>query len=175
MRKAACVGIGVTVTGIVVYGAVVSGMTLDVARPWTTYLGFFQHILFSIERSWSAAHGWTSLSHIDDFGRFYAGAVSFGAPLLGFLAYLAAARPEVGRKLLTPLAIALSQITPLTQAIDYPLRTIGLRPPASVLIPATLVLLAMIWSSGASRSAQDWRPGNQLDHWPPVEPADSAV
>lgn len=171
IRKTISVSLAVAVTGIVMGGFVISAMDLRRLLPISTFMGFFQHAMFATDQAWSAAHGWKSMSHIDEFGRFYSHAVSFGCPLLGFLVYMTISRPRLGRHLIAPFAIAISQATPLLAGFDYPLREIGIGSPALYIVRAMAVLLLMIAISMVLRSTGDLSPSNRLDHGPHVEPA----
>jgi hypothetical protein len=146
----------------------------DLANPQPSlFTSFFQQLFFCLEKVWSAVHGSDAAQHLDDVGRFYANAVGFLCPMLGFLMYLVIFHPKVGLKLLTPVAIALSQMTPLAGGLDYPMRALGLDDPSVYVVIRTLVvLMIMIWASGAFRTKATGRKQTQVDPWPGVQAID---
>ena len=64
-------------------------------------------MLFGTERLWSYAHGWQPMSHIRDFGGFYAPTIHLICPLIGFALFWIISRHKVGINLWKPMAIAL--------------------------------------------------------------------
>ena len=107
MDRAKSIGTGAAVAAVFTHGMVFSGMYLNELLPVSTYQGFFQRMLFAAERLWSYAHGWQPMSHIRDFGGFYAQTVHLICPLIGFALFWIVSRHKVGIKVWKPLAIAL--------------------------------------------------------------------
>lgn len=87
----------------VTYGLVVSAVNFNdsLAVP------FFRQILIATEWLWSHAHGWEPMSHIRDFGTFYAPFVELTCPLAGFAFFCLLSGHRVRRNCWKPLSIAL--------------------------------------------------------------------
>jgi hypothetical protein len=126
---------------------VFSGMNLNAPLPISTYQGFFQHMLLATERLWSYAHGWQPMSHIHDFGRFYAPAVHLICPLIGFALFWITSRHEVGINFWKPLAIALLLTIPPSVSDLVPSYAVPWVEGARTI----LIVLLMGWSVGAIR------------------------
>jgi hypothetical protein len=114
MRSSTAIGIGAAVAAVFTHGLVVSGVHFDDPLPLSTYREFFRNILLATERLWSFAHGWQPMSHIQDFGRFYAPAVQLICPLIGFTLFWILSRHKLGPHLWKPLAIASLLAVPTT-------------------------------------------------------------
>ena len=136
---------------LLTHGMVYSALDLSEALPISTYKGFFQHLLFAIERLWSYVHGWQPMSHIEAFGRFYALTVHLLCPLIGFALFWTISRYNVGRNIWKPTAIALLLLTPLQQVILTPLLALGVGESWAETTRTLLLVLAMVWSVGAFR------------------------
>ena len=111
------------------------------------YQGFFQQIVIAAERSWSYAHGWQPMSHMRDFGGFFAPMVHLICPMIGFLLFWMLSRYKVGAKVWKPLAIALLLDVPPSVgdlASRYAI-------PWVEVARTILVVLLMVWSVGAIR------------------------
>jgi hypothetical protein len=156
------VSLGSATAVVVTHGAVSSGLHLGKPLPFSTYQGFFQKTLLGTWRLWNQAHGWVgpnsdfstlAHSHVADFGRFYAHAVIFLCPLLGFFAFSLATRLPVTRQWWKPLAIAIALTTPLQYAIHDPLRSAGLSEPIAEAARAAIVFGLMVWSFRDERFA----------------------
>jgi len=113
MRGSIAVGIGIGVATVFTHGVVDSAVNFNDPSS-SPYQGFFRHILLATERLWSYAHGWQPLSHIRDFGHFYAPVVHLICPLIGFALFRILWRHKLGVALWKPLAVA----TLLTMAPD---------------------------------------------------------
>jgi hypothetical protein len=91
------------------------------------------------------------LSHVDEFGRFYAYLVFLICPLIGFGIFWLGSEQRIGSQLWKPMAIAVVFATPLQELLRQSFRTVGLSEPMAEAGRATVVLLLMIWSVGAIR------------------------
>ena len=138
MRKSISAGAGVTAAAVFTHGVVLSAMNFNQPLPVSSYQGFFRHMVSAAERLWSWAHGWQSMSHIRDFGVFFAPTVQVICPLIGFALFWILSGHKVGIKCWKPLAIALLLGIPSGYASPWIEggRTI-------------LVVLLMVWSVGA--------------------------
>lgn len=147
MRTSLSIGMSVAAPAVFTHGVVLSAMAFNEPLPLSTYQGFFWHIVLATERLWSWAHGWQPLSHIRDFGQFFAPAVHLICPLIGFALFRIFSRRQVGIHLWKPLAIAL--------LLAIPNGFIGLVPgyalPWVEAARTILVVLSMVWSVGALR------------------------
>jgi hypothetical protein len=146
---------------IFTHGMVFSGMYLDEHLPTSTYQGYFQQFALAVERLWSYAHGWQPMSHIRDFGPFYAQTVHLVCPLFGFVLFGIISRQQVVTKLWRPVGIALllSLITPAS-ALEAPLYVVGLNQPWVAVARTLITLAVMLWSVDVLRSSE---PGTR-DH-----------
>ena len=156
MRKFAAIASGATVAAVTTHGFVYSGMRLGpLDPPLATYTGFFQNALFAFWRLWSHAHGWEpvmtgrQLNHVEEFGQFFAHAVIFACPLLGFCIFWLAARQRVGWQWWKPLVLALA--FPLDDLIRQVFRSAGLNEPLAETARALVIFALMLWSVGAIR------------------------
>uniref|UniRef100_Q01Y71 Uncharacterized protein n=1 Tax=Solibacter usitatus (strain Ellin6076) TaxID=234267 RepID=Q01Y71_SOLUE len=95
------------VAAVLTHGMVSSAMNFHEPLPVSTYQGFFQYLLLATERLWSYAHGWQPMSHIRDFGHFYAPVVHLICPLIGFALFWTMSRHPAGIKFWKPLVISL--------------------------------------------------------------------
>jgi hypothetical protein len=151
MRTPISIGTGTAVAAVLTHGMVFSGMNWNELSPVSTYQGFFQHVLLATERLWSYAHGWPPMSHIRDFGGFYAPMVRLICPLTGFVLFWTISRRKVGIHFWKPLAMALLLIIPP-----------GLREVSPAATPwieaarAALIVWLMVWTVGygTGRSAE---------------------
>jgi hypothetical protein len=145
MRRSISIGTSAAVAAVFTHGVVSSAVNLNEASPVSTYQGFFQYVLLATERLWSYAHGWQPMSHIHDFGRFYAPAVQLICPLIGFLLFWILSRHKVGINLWKPLAIAWLPAMPLGYIDLVP----GYVLPWVEVARTLLIVLVMVWSVGA--------------------------
>lgn len=145
MRKYGSIGAGAAVAAVLTHGMVWSGLSFNEPLPISTYRGFFQQVIVAIERLWSYAHGWQPMSHIRDFGHFYAPTVQLICPLIGFALFWFFSRNRVGINFWKPIAIALllavpTGFTALTSAYALPWVEVA---------RTILVMSLMVWSVGA--------------------------
>ena len=107
MRTSISIAISGALAAVFTHGLVSSAMYFkEEPLPIAAYQGFFQQILLATERLWSRAHGWQPLSHIQDFGHFYAPLVQLVGPLVGFALFWIMSRHKVGVDLWNPVGIA---------------------------------------------------------------------
>jgi hypothetical protein len=92
-------------------------------------------------------------SHIDQFGRFYARAVIFGCPLLGFAVHWLLAWRRMRWNLWTPLVLATVGAVSL-YADSFSSAWL----PWSQMAVAALTVVLMAWTSGLSRPSGSQRP-----------------
>jgi hypothetical protein len=154
MRRSISIGTGTAVAAVLTHGMVSSGMNLNEPLPISTYQGFFQRVLLATERLWSYAHGWQPMSHIDEFGRFYAHTVHLICPLIGFALFWIVSRHKVGIQSWRPIGIALLLTVPPTfsdLAPDYAI-------PWVEVVRTLLIVLLMVWSVGAIRISKPHAP-----------------
>lgn len=147
MRKSWSIGTSAAVAAVFTHGVVSSAVNFNPSLPVSTYQGFFRHILVATERLWSYAHGWPPMSHIRDFGSFYAPVVQLTCPLIGFALFWILSRHKVGIKVWKSLAIALLLTIPPTISTLAP----GYATPWVEAARTILVVLLMVWSVGAIR------------------------
>ncbi len=141
MRRFLFIGTSAALAAVFTYGVVFSAENWNQPLPVPPWLGFFQRIAIAIERLWSHAHGWQPLSHIRDFGHFYAPTVQLVCPLLGFALFCALSRHKVGIHAWKPLAIGFL----LTVPHNYP----GYGLPWLEAVRTMLIVVLMAWSVGA--------------------------
>jgi ABC-type Fe3+ transport system permease subunit len=158
MRRSISIGTGAVVAAVCTHGMVFSAMNWNQPLPISTYRGFFQHVLLATERLWSYAHGWQPMSHIDDFGLFYAHTVHLICPLIGFALFWIVSRQKVGIELWKPLAIALLLTVPPSLIALAPFYALGLREPWVDVVRTLLIVLLMVWSVGAIRISKPHAP-----------------
>jgi hypothetical protein len=151
VRKSLSAGIGAAAAAVLTHGMVHSASNLADSWPIWTYTGFFQWVLFAVDRLWSLVHGWTPLSHIDEFGRFYARTVHLACPLAGFVLFLILSRYKTGRNVWKPAAVLFLLAAVLQPPGVAPFRWLGLGVTAAETVQTALVVLSMIWSVGAFR------------------------
>src|SRR5204863_9667493 len=114
-----------------------------------TYQGFFQELALATERLWSYGHGWAPMSHIRDFGQFYAPMVQLICPLIGFTLFLVLSRHKVNTGCWKPLAVALVLCLPTRYLAPVPVYAL-----AWVEVARTMLVLSlMMWSAGVIRPA----------------------
>jgi hypothetical protein len=147
MQKSISIATGAAAAAIFTHGMVFSAMDLSERLPISTYRGFFQHILFATEGMWSYAHGWQPMSHIRDFGHFYAPIIHLICPLIGFTLFWILSRHRVGVNVWKPLAISLLMTIPPTIS-DL---TSGYVIPLVEAARTVIIVLLMVWSVGAVR------------------------
>jgi hypothetical protein len=147
MGRSISIGTGTAVAAVFTHGMVFSGVNLNEPLPISTYQGFFQHMLLATERLWSYAHGWQPMSHIRDFGYFYAPTIHLICPLIGFALFWIISQHNVGIDSWKPLAIALLLTIPPSFS---DLASRNAIPWVEVARTALIVLL-MVWSVGAIR------------------------
>ena len=132
---------------ICTHGMVFSGINLNEPLPIWSYQGFFQNMLLTTERLWSYAHGWESMSHIGDFGKFYAVAVQLICPILAFALFWSLSRVKIGINAWKPMSIALVLAFPTAYIFLAPTGT----QPWLEALRTVAVFLLMVWSAGVSR------------------------
>jgi hypothetical protein len=142
MRTSISIGISGALAAVFTHGLVSSAMYFDQDLPPVTYQGFFQQILLATERLWSHAHGWQPLSHIRDFGHFYAPVVQLVGPLVGFALFWITSRHKVGIDFWKPVGIALLMGIP-------PLFNFGSAEPWVQAFRTVVIVMFMVWSVGA--------------------------
>ena len=147
MGRSGSIGTSAAVAAVFTHGMVFSAVNLNEPLPISTYQGFFQHMLLATERLWSYAHGWQPMSHIRDFGRFYAPTVQLICPLIGFALFWILSRHKVGINFWKPMAIALL----LTIPSGYIALVPGYALPWVEVARTILIVLLMVWSVGAIR------------------------
>jgi hypothetical protein len=147
MGRSISIGTGAAVAAVFTHGMVFSAVNLTEPLPISTYQGFFQHMLLATERLWSYVHGWQPMSHIHDFGRFYAPTVQMTCPLIGFAIFWILSRHKLGIDFWKPMAIALL----LTIPTSYIARVPGYALPWVEVARTILIVMLMVWSVGAIR------------------------
>ena len=158
MRKSRSIGTSAAVAAVFTHGMVFSAVNFNEPLPVSTYQGFFRHILLATERLWSYAHGWQPMSHIHDFGRFYAPLVQLTCPLIGFVLFWVLSRHKVGFNFWKPMAIALL----LTIPSGYIELVPGYTLPWVETARTVLVILLMAWSVGAIRISNPGTPATSV-------------
>lgn len=158
MRRSISIGTSAAVAAVFTHGAVFSGMYMNGPLPISTYQGFFQHMLLATERLWSYAHGWQPMSHIHDFGRFYAQTVHLICPLIGFALFWIVSRHKVGINFWKPIGIALLLTIPPSFIALAPFYALGLKEPWVEVVRTLLIVLLMVWSVGAIRISKPHTP-----------------
>jgi hypothetical protein len=145
MSRSRSIGTSAAVAAVLTHGMVFSAMYLNELLPISTYQGFFQRMLFATERLWSYVHGWQPMSHIRDFGGFYAHTVHLICPLIGFALFWILSRHKVGINVWKPIAIALLLTIPSTFTALAPSYAI----PWVEVARTILIVLLLVWSVGA--------------------------
>jgi CDP-diglyceride synthetase len=143
MRRSISIGMSAVAAAVFTHGMVYSAMNFSGPLPVSTYQGFFQQIMLVTERLWSYAHGWQPLSHIRDFGHFYAPVVQLICPLIGFTIFWILSRRRLSLAFWPALTIAFLLAVPL--GFVLPVSGPGL-PWLEVARTLFLVLL-MVWSA----------------------------
>ncbi len=151
MRRFISVGASTAAAAAFTHGVVLSAMSFHEPLPISPYEGFFGHIVSAAERLWSYAHGWQSMSHVRDFGWFFAPASQVICPLIGFALFWAISGHRVGSNIWKPLAIALLFAIPNGYIDLVPSHTLPWMEAARIV----LIVLLMVWSVGASVSVPD--------------------
>ena len=141
------IGTGVAAAAVFTHGMVFSAVNLNEPLPVSAYQGFFRHILLATERLWSYAHGWQPMSHIHDFGRFYAPLVQLICPLIGFAIFWILSRHKLGLNAWKPVALALILAIPSSFMDGVP----GYALPWVEVARTLLIVSFMAWSVGAIR------------------------
>jgi len=147
MRGSIAIGISAGIASVFTHGMVFSAVNFNDPLPVPPYQGFFRHLVLATERVWSYTHGWPPLSHIRDFGPFYAPAVELGCPLLGFALFRMLSREKVGTNVWKPLAIAAL----LSMAPDVLSGASAAALPWWEAARTAAIVFAMAWSVGAIR------------------------
>jgi hypothetical protein len=142
MGRSRSIGMSAGVAAVLTHGMVFSAVNLNDSLPISTYQGFFQHMVLATERLWSYAHGWQPMSHIHDFGRFYAPTVHLICPLIGFALFWIASRRKVGINFWKPLAIAVLLTIP--PSFSDLVHRYGV--PWVEVARTILIVLLMVWS-----------------------------
>lgn len=154
MRRSISIGASAAVSALLTHGMVSSALNLSERLPISTYHGFFQHVLFAMDRLWSYAHGWQPMSHIEGFGHFYAHAVDLICPLIGFSLFWMISRRKVGSESWKPIGIALLLTFPPGSIVLFPFYyALGRSYSWFELVRTILAVLLMAWSVGAIRIA----------------------
>ena len=144
MDRARAIGTGAVVAAVITHGIVFSAMFFNEVLPISTYQRFFQQIVIAAERLWSYAHGWQPMSHMRDFGGFFALMVHLICPLIGFAVFWMLSRHKVGTKVWKPLAIALLlDVPPVLSSLTFG--------PCCEAARTVIIVLLMAWSVGAIR------------------------
>ncbi len=155
------IGTSVVAAAVATHGLVFSAMYLDGSLPVSTYHGFFQYFLLGVERLWSYGHGWEPMSHIRDFGWFYAPVVQFLCPVIGFALFWLLSRHKVGPRIWKPTAIAV--------LLAVPSAYIGLVPGSALpwveMARTLVVLLLMVYSVGALHIPRPRFPKRSESAW----------
>jgi len=144
MRKPVSIGMSAGMAAVLTHGVVRSALNFNERPPISTYQGFFQRVAAVTERLWSYAHGWQPMSHIQDFGYFYAPLVHLTCPLAGFALFWAITRHKVGSHFWKPLAAALLLTVPDAYIDALPAYAL----PWVEATRTALVVLAMVWTAG---------------------------
>lgn len=147
MRRSISVGTSAGAAAALTHGVVLAALSFNEPLPISTYQGFFWHIVSAVERLWSYAHGWQSMSHVRDFGWFFAPTSQVVCPLVGFTLFWTISRCRVGRNLWKPLAIALLAAIPNAYIHLVPAHALPWVEAARTM----LIVLLMVWSVGALR------------------------
>ena len=157
MSKRISIALASAFAAVLTHGAVSSGMHFESSKlmPPYTYQGFFARALTSIWRLWGYAHGWMPMSHVEEFGRFYASLVLLTCPLIGFGVFWFVSRQEAGRQFWKPLAVAIAFATPVQQFMRQGFLALGMDEPAAEATRAVVVLLLMIFSIGLRQKATE--------------------
>lgn len=144
MRGSIAIGMSAAAAAVFTHGMVFSAVYFDGPLPASTYQEFFQQILVATEWAWSHAHGWAPMSHIRDFGHFYAPAIQLVCPLIGFGLYWWMSGKKVGRQVWKPLAIAGLLVAPpsLSDLVG------GVGTPWAEGARTIAIVLFMVWSVG---------------------------
>ena len=145
MRNVRSIGISAAVAAVVTHGIVDSAVNFSGPVPVSNWQGFFRQMLLLTERLWSYAHGWQPMSHIRDFGSFFAPAVQLICPLIGFALFGMLARPRIGLNLWKPVAIALWLCLPYGYLAGVP----GTALPWVEGARTIVIVALMAWSIGA--------------------------
>ena len=90
MRKSIGIWVSAAVAAILTYRVVFAATHWRGTFSAAAYERFFQQVLAAVESVWSYAHGWQPMTHIDQFGHFYAPLVRLVCPLIGFALFLGA-------------------------------------------------------------------------------------
>ncbi|MGO9257286.1 MAG: hypothetical protein ACLQU1_13415 [Bryobacteraceae bacterium] len=150
MDRARSIGTSAAVAAVFTHGMVSSAVNLNEPLPISTYQGFFRHMLFATERLWSYAHGWQPMSHIAEFGLFYALTVRLVCPLIGFALFRITSGHKVGIDFWKPMAIA---SLPLTAPSSYIALVPGYAVPWVEVARTILIVLLMVWSVRATSNS----------------------
>jgi hypothetical protein len=147
VRQRLALIVGALTAVALAHGLVYAAVHFDRALPVWSYYGLCQQVLLAVERVWSRAHGWLPLSHIRDFGRFYASAIHIGCPLIGFILFRLISRSRIGWKVWKPLVIV-AVCAPLNTLV-YMFLDPAMRAPWSEMFLASIVFALMVGSVGA--------------------------
>ena len=147
MRRSISVGVSAAAAAAFTHGLVLSAVSFTDPLPISTYQRFFWHIVSAAERLWSWVHGWPAMTHVRDFGHFFAPTVQVICPLIGFAVFWIISRQQVGIRCWRPVAIALLLAIPngyIDLVPGYALSWVEAG-------RTSLVVLLMVWSVGAPR------------------------
>jgi hypothetical protein len=90
--------VGALTAAVLAQGLVYAAIHFDKVLPAWSYYGIFQQVAVAVESIWSRVHGWPPLSHVQDFGWFYAAVIHLSCPLIGFLFFGLLSRSRVSWK-----------------------------------------------------------------------------
>jgi len=156
MHTSRSLAVSAAVAAIVTHGMVFSAVNLNDALSAPGYQRFFQAIVLATERLWSYAHGWPPMSHIRDFGQFYAPLIHLICPLIGFGLFRILSRHKVGTDVWKPLTLVL--------LLTVPSKFLTLAAPSAVpwleAARTMVIVWAMVWSVGALSSIRGVRQSN---------------
>jgi hypothetical protein len=145
MDRSRSIGTSAAMAAALTHGLVFSAVNFNEPLPISMYHGLFRHLLLAAERLWSYFHGWQPMSHIHDFGRFYAPTVQLICPLIGFVLFWIISRHKLGTDIWKPVAIALLLTIPSGYIDLVP----GYALPWVEMARTILIVLLMVWSAGA--------------------------
>ena len=159
MEKRISIGLSLLIAAVLTHGLVYSGINLNVSKlmPTATYQGFFERMLVAAWAVWAQLRGFEPMSHLEEFGRFYAYLVILSCPLIGFGIFCLGSRQKISEQWWKPFAIAILFTAPLGDLISQSFWISGLDRPVAEAARATIVLLLMIGSVGGIQITA-WRP-----------------
>ncbi len=153
--------IGGVFAGLLTFGFVSAGCRMDPGAAG--YQAFFQSTILFIESLWSKAHGWQPLSHIRNFGPWFAKAVHLGCPILGYAVFALFGRLRTRLTVWKPLGIAAlcTGLYALILPHGFPLSVLWLPWAEAAFVMSVFSL--MIWSSGVLPAITPSPPNHRID------------